>query len=372
MTACNKLIQIVLFLKKSFAWLLVFFQLFACHAPKTNDALDPAPFKQELGHYLFFEKRLSVTGTKSCGSCHDPRFAFTDGYRKPPGVYADLHFRNTPSLINIAGQKYFNRANTDITSVYDQMDGPLFGIHPIEMGLSKTDTLLFSKLALEPIYQDLFQQAYPASETPISWDHIKEALTAYVQTLNSLESPYDHYLAGDLAAIDEAAKAGEKLFLSNRYQCASCHRPPYFGADSTMDPLQQFANIGLYNYAGGNYPFTDQGLYRITKRESDKGKFKIPSLRNLSFTAPYFHDGSAETLQEVLDVYEKGGREIGYGAWQGDGRRNPHKSKLINEIRMSVVERNQILAFLNSLNDNTLIHNKNFEVINVQTSNENL
>jgi cytochrome c peroxidase len=371
MTECNQSMKKEGAMGIGFLWVILLLQLCACQVPHQEEALDDAPFKVELGHYLFFEKRLSMTGTKSCGSCHDPRFAFTDGYRKSPGAYADLHFRNTPSLLNINNQKYFNRANTDITSVYQQMDGPLFGVNPIEMGLSETDTRLLATLSQEPIYKNLFQKAFPSSESSISWDQIKQALAAYVHTLNASDSPYDRYLAGDEAAIDEAAKAGEKLFFSNRYKCSSCHRPPHFSADSTLHTDEQFANIGLYNDKSGNYPLTDQGLYRITGLESDKGKFKIPTLRNLAFTAPYFHDGSAETLHEVLDVYENGGRDVPYGPWKGDGKQNPYKSKHINGIKMSNLERSQMIAFLHSLNDSTIILNKNFEVINTHTLNEN-
>ncbi len=316
---------------------------------QTQTKLDSLRFA--LGESLFFDKRLSVTGTKSCATCHNPELAFTDGYRKSPGVFADLHFRNTPTLLNVSRQNYLNWANPNVVPLTDQMDGPLFGTQPIEMGLAKSDTAILAMLSKDPLYTSAIEALFPKSGHRLSWEQVKALLAAYVRTLNSFASPYDLYKAGNKEAISTSAKAGEQLFFSATYGCSNCHRPPTFGADSTMVMQEQFANIGLYNDGDGNYPPQDQGLFRITGQVRDKGKFKIPTLRNLQYTAPYFHDGSAADLNEALSVFEQGGRNVTSGLWQGDGRKNPFKHQLIRPIKMNALEKQALLDFLQSLND---------------------
>lgn len=319
------------------------------HTQTTQKELDSLRYL--LGESLFFDKRLSVTGTKSCASCHNPEMAFTDGYRKPPGALADLHLRNTPTLLNVSRQNYLNWANPNVVSLTDQMDGPLFGTQPIEMGLVKNDTAVLSRLSSNPSYVSAMQALFPQQGHRLSWEEVKALLAVYVRTLNSFASPYDLYKTGDRDAISSSAKAGEQLFFSAAYGCSTCHRPPTFGADSTMPMQEQFANIGLYNHGNGNYPVEDQGLYQATRQVQDKGKFKIPTLRNLQYTAPYFHDGSAADLGEALAVFEQGGRNVTYGPWQGDGRKNPYKHALIRSLKMNMHEKQALLDFLQSLND---------------------
>jgi cytochrome c peroxidase len=230
----------------------------------------------------------------------------------------------------------------------------------LEMGLSMADTTILGILGKDKVYSKLFTKMYSGDQSPVTWARIREALAVYVNSLNSYASPYDHYKAGNSNAISLSAKAGERLFFSSRFQCSTCHKPPDFGADSTMPAYKQFVNVGLYNHKNGNYPSTDQGLFNVSGKEADKGKFKIPSLRNLQYTAPYFHDGSAETLNEALRVFEEGGRNITYGEWQGDGRANPHKSPLIKKVVMSPSEKQNLLDFIQSLNDTTILTQPRF------------
>ncbi|SEI52239.1 cytochrome c peroxidase [Dyadobacter sp. SG02] len=316
---------------------------------------EPDSLRYRVGEALFFDKRLSITNTKSCASCHNPELAFTDGYRKSPGVFADLHARNTPTLLNISRQNYLNWANPGITSLTDQMNGPLFGNKPIEMGLSQSDTALLAKLSRDPLYARYCASLPDSAGKRLTWDAVKSLLASYLLTLNSFSSPYDRYAAGHKDAISASARRGEQLFFSNSYGCAHCHRPPTFGADSTMPMQEQFANIGLYNHQNGNYPSDDQGLYDVTGNDTDKGRFKIPTLRNLRFTTPYFHDGSAADLNEALTLFQNGGRNITYGDWAGDGRKNPFKSPWIKPISMNSEDKQALIDFLQSLND-TITH----------------
>jgi cytochrome c peroxidase len=311
-----------------------------------------------LGHYLFFDPQLSVTGSKSCGSCHNPQFAFTDGYRKTLGVYADVHQRNTPGLVNTSGNHYFNWANTSITSLEQQMEQPLFSHHIPEMGLQENDPAIVRKIIQQQQYKNLLTTAWP-NET-ISWIYIKKALAAYVASLQSYQSPYDRYKQGDTNALNEPAKKGMQLFFSDQLKCSRCHIPPNFGADSSLPVAQQFYNIGLYNLKDGAYASDDNGLFTETGIITDKGKFRVPSLRNLSFTAPYFHDGSAETLQDALQVFEAGGRTINKGINGGDGRKNPYKDKSMSGYTMTTEERICLVNFLLSLDDSTILSNPLF------------
>lgn len=322
--------------------------------------------RQVIGRYLFFDTRLSLTHTKSCGTCHNPDMAFTDGYRKSPGALADLHFRNTPSLINVSRQKYLNWANPDVLNFVEQMETPLFGTDPIEMGLSRSDSSILKQLSADTRYQKWLLQLYPKQDAQMSWERLKYFLTIYVQSINSYNSAYDRFKTGDQNAISASAKLGENLFFSSKFNCSSCHKPPTFGADSTMNYQEHFANIGLYNRGDGSYPDDDQGLFEVTGKDSDKGKFKTPTLRNLDYTAPYFHDGSATDLNEVLDVFESGGRVVDSGPWKGDGRKNPYKHELIKPIEMSKLDRQHLLDFLQTLNDSTILLEKRFQRPNEQ------
>lgn len=315
----------------------------------------------ELGHYLFFDTRLSVTKTKSCASCHNPRFAFTDGYRKTLGAFADIHTRNTPGLINVTINKYFNWANPSVTRLEQQMEQPLFSHQVIEMGLMPADTTaILESIQTDAQYALPLAAIFPGGKTQLSWALTKKAIAAYVASLQSYNAPYDRYKKGDSSAISLSAKKGETLFFSERLHCNYCHTPPHFGVDSSLKLQQQFADIGLYNPVTDSFTNFDWGLYNETGVTADKGKFRIPALRNLSFTAPYFHDGSAETLEDALDVFEKGGRVITQGIYTGDGRKHVNKNQQISGYTLSKEEKLQLVNFLLSLDDSTILTNPRF------------
>ncbi len=315
--------------------------------------------KVHLGQKLFYENGLSVNRAMSCGSCHNPDMAFTDGYRRSKGTFADLHKRNAPSLVNVSTQRYLNWADPHVSSLEDQMTTPLFGNHPIEMGLDSTDVSTINTIASNREYRTLFLKAFPDEEEPVSWRNIKSSIAAFVSGINSYNSPYDRYLKGDTFAISEAAKQGKKLFFSHRFNCSSCHVAPVFGASNALPFAMQYHNKGLY-HINGNYPAEDQGLYEVDKIPGNKGKFKTPSLRNLSFTSPYFHDGSVDTIGEAVQISLDGGRNVTVGDKRGDGRKNPYKSPLIKTIKATALEKQQLIAFLETLNDSTISVNSRF------------
>ncbi|MGB3007254.1 MAG: MbnH family di-heme enzyme [Chitinophagaceae bacterium] len=318
----------------------------------------------KLGRYLFFDRRLSLNNTRSCGTCHNPQFAFTDGYKRSFGIYADLHQRNTQPVFNLAAYKYLTSADSSFHTALQQMNNPLFSIDPIEMGVKGNEELILGKVKTDSFYKELFAKSYPGDADPISWASIKNAISQFMYTIKSNNSPYDKFIKGDSTAFTAAQKNGMQLFFSKKLNCAACHGGNNFSEPSFLnsggDTLFYY-NIGLYNTDGkGSYPEYDQGLYQHTKQINDMGAFRVPTLRNLAFTAPYFHDGSARSLEEVIDVFVRGGRKISTGLYNGDGAVNPFKLPIISGFSITPVEKNNLLLFLASLSDSSLITNPNY------------
>jgi cytochrome c peroxidase len=315
-----------------------------------------------LGKSLFFERKLSLTNAKSCGSCHNPKIAFTDHYRRGSGLHAELLPRNTPSLINVRYFRTFNWANPDLTRLEAQFERPLFNQHPPEMGLTRSDEDLQRRLSVINEYNVLFKQAFPTQQSPMNWTNALVAIRVFVESLTSFNSPYDQFQRGNKKAMSASARRGEVLFKSTRLQCATCHPAPYFTDSFAGSPRDGFANIGLYNINGtGDYPAFDQGIFNFSQKPEDKGKFRTPSLRNVELTAPYMHDGSVETLDEALTILGNGGRDLHVGEYTGDGRANPYKDPLMKGFTLTDQERRDLLAFLYALTDSSILTNRNFQ-----------
>jgi cytochrome c peroxidase len=301
-----------------------------------------------LGRHLFYERAISVNNTKACASCHAQEFSFTDNYTRSIGALGDLHQRNAKPLINLANKKYFTAADTSITSLAQQMEGPMFNNHPVELGLNKNSNFL-SFLNTNSNYKKLFSNA----EQPITIPAVKKAIAAFISTITANNSRYDAFINGNATILTCAEKEGLQLF--NKVGCKNCHGGVDFNTPTNyINALDLYQNIGLYN-VNGSYPKTDLGLYNQTKINTDNGKFIIPTLRNLAFTAPYWHDGSANSLLDVLATYNRGGRLISNGINKGDGKLNPHKSKLINGLNLTLQQQQTIVAFLLTLTDSSVI-----------------
>ncbi len=317
--------------------------------------------KIELGRYLFFDRRLSVNNTRSCATCHNPQFAFTDGYKRSLGVYADLHQRNTQPLFNLSYLKYFTAADSTLHSPLQQMDNPLLSDHPAEMGVKGNEEKILQKIKGDEYYRQLFVDV----TSEISWTNIKSFINLFINSLRSYNSPYDKFIKGDSTALNASQKKGLQLFFSDELKCASCHGGFNFSTPSVTDEKNDtvfYFNTGLYNIDGkGAYPAYDEGLYQLTKSKPDMGKFRVPSLRNLSFTAPFFHDGSASTLTEVIDSYANGGRKIEEGINKGDGSKNPLKNPFIKGFSITQEDKINLISFLESLSDSTFINNAAYQ-----------
>ncbi len=324
------------------------------------------PEKVELGRHLFYEQRLSITGNYSCGSCHEQKRAFTDG--KPVGIGAtgEKHPRNSMSLANIAYNSVLTWANPLMTRLETQALVPMFGEHPVELGMVGREDQILSMLNQDTTYQKLFTAAFGNNKREINISNLTKALASFERSLISFNSPYDRYrFGGDKNAISVSAKRGERLFHSERLECFHCHGGFNFSDSVKHERLAfteiSFHNTGLYNIDGkGAFPPDNTGVYEITQQPTDMGRFRAPTLRNIALTAPYMHDGSIATLEEVIDHYRVGGRTIHAGEYAGIGSKNPFKSHFISGFEITPAEKQDLLAFLRSLTDETFINNPAF------------
>jgi cytochrome c peroxidase len=322
--------------------------------------------KVELGRHLFYDVRLSGNGTQACGSCHFQELAFTDGLVVAEGSTGEIHPRNANGLTNVAYNATLTWANPVLTELETQLLVPIFGEHPVELGATNHQDEILDRLAADARYPGWFEQAFPDHEIKLDWDRIVDALSAFSRTLISGDSPYDRYVyQDDTSALSPEALRGLELFYSERLECHHCHGGFNFTessvhADSGFDAAR-FHNTGLYNLDGqGSYPLNNTGLYDITSEPDDMGRFRPPSLRNVEVTAPYMHDGSIATLEEVIRTYEAGGRLIEDGPYAGDGRVSPLKSGLVPGFALTDEERADLIAFLKSLTDETFLTDPRF------------
>jgi cytochrome c peroxidase len=277
------------------------------------------------------------------------------------GITGQISKRNSMSLANVAYLPTLTWGNPQIESLEIQALIPIFGEQPVEMGMAGKEALLFERLSTEPIYQNLFAAAYPglADAELYSLSTVTKALAAFQRILLSFNSPYDRYKHGkDKKALNAAAKRGEALFFGERMECYHCHAGLNF-TDNIQHarlafPEKGFHNTGLYNEDGrGAYPMGHAGIAEFTGRDEDMGKFRTPSLRNVELTAPYMHDGSIATLEEVIrNHYAKKGLAVNAGK-----AANPLRSPLIAGFQVSEAEIRDVVEFLKSLTDRNFVKN---------------
>lgn len=321
--------------------------------------------KVELGRFLFYDRRLSANGTQACASCHHQDKAFTDGRTVAIGSTGEMHPRNSQGLANVVYNATLTWANPSLLSLESQAQVPVFGERPIELGVNDGNVNeVLDRVKTDARYPALFAAAFPGVNGPITWGNITRAIATFQRTLISGNSRYDQFLQGK-AILSASEHRGLTLFNSEKAECFHCHAGFNFNDQvvhaSTQVIDTPFHNTGLYNIGGtGAFPIGNQGLYEITALLSDRGKFRAPSLRNVELTAPYMHDGSVATLEEVLDNYAAGGRNITSGPNAGDGRRNPNKSDLISRIDLTAQDKADLVAFLKTLTDHDFITNPKF------------
>lgn len=315
--------------------------------------------KVELGRFLFYDKRLSGNGTQSCGSCHFQRLAFTDGRAHGLGSTGEAHPRSPMSLANVAFNATYTWANPALITLERQMTNPVFGETPVEMGVNDANVQqVLQRLQADPRYPRRFAAAFPEDpQGRISWDHVIKAVSAFERSLLSFDSKYDRVKQGK-ARFSATEARGLKLF--RQADCVKCHQEPNFSNQfltvATREVDVSFHNKGLYNLDGrGAYPAASPGLIEITGKAADMGRYRAPTLRNIEVTAPYMHDGSVATLQEVIALYAEGGRLITQGPDAGDGRASPLKSALLRPRTLSRQDQADLLAFLKTLTDHRFL-----------------
>jgi cytochrome c peroxidase len=322
----------------------------------------------ELGRRLFYDERLSANETQSCASCHIQKLGFTDGKKTAVGSTGQTHSRNTLPLANVAYFRSLTWAQPSLHRLDNQMLIPFFSENTQttieELAIGGQEHIVIDRLKKDPQMVELFQRAFP--DRPINVVTMIKAISAFEATLLSFQSAYDR------GVMTDAARRGEALFRSERLNCSSCHGGIFFNEDISggEGPGSTFRNVGLYNIGNrGDYPDAalhpaadrqTQGLYAVTGDPNDRGRFRIPSLRNVAVTAPYMHDGSIATLPEVIEHFNAGGRNIHSRPFAGDGRLHPARDARIRPLNLSAEEKADLLAFLEALTDDCFLNNPAF------------
>lgn len=291
--------------------------------PVIPEANPLTPEKVALGQQLFFDPRLSADNTVACATCHDPRKGFSNGERVAIGIRGQRGPRNVPTLFNAALNDFYfwdGRA----ASLEEQALGPIQ--HPREMGQSHEATV--AKLRRLKGYRAQFARVFGKKAFTIQ--EVAAAIAAFERTLLTGNSPFDRYkYGGDAGALTAAQERGFALF-REKGRCVKCHLVDEFSAPLTDN---RFHNLGI----GAEGAASDPGRSAVTKDPKDLGKFKTPTLRNVSQTAPYMHDGRFATLEEVVDFYDKGGIP------------NANLDPDITPLGLTAQEKADLLAFLRAL-----------------------
>jgi cytochrome c peroxidase len=287
--------------------------------------------REELGERLFFDPILSADSSLSCASCHNPKFAFADTVAISPGVGGAKGRRNAPSVMNMASRSEFfydGRA----ASLRDQVHFPIED--PAEMAVSYDKVI--TKLQLHPKYNAWFMDLY--GQWP-DRKNVADAIASYEESLETADTEFDAWMQDRPNKMTDAAVRGREIFMSERAKCFDCHFSPDFTGD-------EFRNIGLYD----EIRYRDKGRYEVTGRKEDLGKFKVPGLRNVAVTAPYMHDGSFKTLDEVIEYYSDPYSKV------------PHPvnmdSLLLKPIHFTAEEKSDLRAFLESLTDRRFLNSR--------------
>lgn len=287
----------------------------AVEYPKGNEL---TAARYALGKRLFFDPILSRNNTISCSSCHLPELAFSDSIAFSLGVEKRIGVRNAPSLANVAYHPYFNK-DGGVPTLEMQILVPIQDHNEMDFNIVQ----VADRMLKDSTYYRMSQEAY--GRYPDAYV-ITRAIACYERTLISGNSKYDKYINSDTTVLSALEKKGKAIFFGKRGQCASCHS----GFNFTN---YRFENNGLY------LQYTDSGRMRITHKEVDRDRFKVPSLRNIEHTAPYMHDGSIRTLNDVIEHYS-----VGIKA-------HPNKNAQLSPRHFTPKEKVALLAFLKTLSD---------------------
>ena len=312
--------------------------------------------KVRLGEKLFLDKRFSLDGTVSCATCHDPAKAFADGLPVAEGIKKLKGTRNSPTVLNAV---YYTTQFWDgrVKTLEEQAKAPF--INPVEHGLKSHDPII-TIIKSDPEYLKEFKKVFGVKPEEITIDHVVKAIAAFERTLVSGDSPFDRYMYGqDKTAMSEAAIRGLEIYRT-KARCQDCHT---IGQTNAIFTDNKFHNLGVgfsvieenlfeivekFKKAREvgkdidesvltNKEASELGRFVVTLNIEDIGRFKTPTLRNVALTAPYMHDGSLNTLEEVIELYDQGGEE------------NPMLDSGIRPLRLTDQEKSDLLEFLKAL-----------------------
>lgn len=281
-----------------------------------------------LGKKLFFDPVMSLDNSISCSSCHNPSLAFSDSLSFSLGVDQRIGTRNASTLTNIGYNPYFT-SEGGVPTLEMQVLVPIQEHNEFDFNIVD----LAERLSDDPEYIEMSLEAYNRVPDPFV---ITRAIACYERSLLSGNSPYDKYVSlGNLDALTNSQLRGMDLFFSDKTNCFKCH-------DDFNFTNYEFENNGLYEV------YEDEGRFRLTGLEEDRALFKIPTLRNIELTAPYMHDGSMQTLEEVITHYNTGGKLYF------------NKSELITPLELTENEIQDLVSFLKSLTDTSFVNNTLF------------
>ena len=280
-----------------------------------------------LGRRLFYDPILSRDGSLSCASCHLAAHAFSDVKRVSEGIEQRLGGRNAPTLANVAYHPYYTREG-GVPTLEMQILVPIQEHAEFDFNI----LLIVDRMLNDSTYVEQSLKAYNRTPDPFV---ITRAIATFERSLISGASRYDKFINGDLSALSMEERQGMTLFFSDRLSCTTCHSGFNFTNYS-------FENNGLY------VEYADPGRFRLTGDTIDEALFKVPTLRNIEVTAPYMHDGSIFSLEEVVEHYNSGGNN------------HMHKSQLVKPLQLTTAEKEELVAFLKSLTDYDFLTNPKF------------
>ena len=325
--------------------------------PRNNPLTEP---KIRLGETLYFDKRLSLDGTVSCATCHDPANAFTDHSTVAMGVAGRMGVRNAPTILNSVFNP-FEFWDGRASSLEEQAKQPL--INPLEMGMPDHKAVVRRVSSISQ-YRDEFDQAF--GRQGITIDTIVDAIAAFERTQLSGNSPFDRFIAGDKEAISPAQQRGWELF-KGKARCIECHvftaSSPFFSdfkfhntgiatkgrrfgqLDTAASEISSATtqNVTVLATLAHSGRFSDLGRYLVTRRPKDLGAFKTPTLRDIELTTPYMHDGSEKTLLDVVRFYIKGGEP------------NPNLDQRMRPLRLTDQEMSELVEFMRALTSDDVL-----------------
>ena len=282
----------------------------------------------ELGKKLFYDSIMSSDSSISCASCHASKLAFSDDVAMSLGVKNRIGTQNAPSLANLAYHPYYTRAG-GVPTLEMQILVPIQEHNEFDFNI----LLIVERLKNNTTYVQMANDAYGREPDAFV---ITRSLACFERSLISGYSRYDQFLNYNKNTLTKSEQRGMDLFFSDKTNCSNCHSDFNF-------TNYAFENNGLYE------KYADEGRFRLTQEEVDKALFKVPTLRNIELTRPYMHDGSFQTLEEVIEHYNSGGKN------------HPHKSDLIKPLDLSNREKNDLIAFLKSLTDESFVQNPLFK-----------